>query len=256
MSHSDDHPTVVVLFGATGDLAKRKLIPGLFHLAVSGLVPGLRIIGVSLDELSVQEFREIAAQSLREFYSRKFTDTDQGEFLDELQYVSTGQGPGALADAVALAEKQLDGTAHRLHYLSVPPKAALTAVALLDEASLIEGSRVIMEKPFGVDLESSVALNARLHEILEEEQIFRIDHFLGKEPALNILAFRFANGLFEPIWNRNFIDHVQIDVPEALGIDQRADFYEQTGAFRDMIVTHLFQAVSYTHLTLPTKRIV
>jgi len=246
-------PQVVVLFGATGDLAKRKLIPGLFHLAISGLVPGLRIIGVSLDEMSVEEFREIASRSLREFYSRKFSDADQAEFLDELQYVSTAQGPAALAEAVALAEKDLDGMAHRLHYLSVPPKAALSAVALLDEANLIEHSRVIMEKPFGVDLQSSVALNARLHEILEEEQIFRIDHFLGKEPALNILAFRFANGLFEPIWNRNFIDHIQIDVPEALGIDQRADFYEQTGAFRDMIVTHLFQVLAFIAMEPPTQ---
>ena len=242
-----------MLFGATGDLAKRKLIPGLFHLAISGLVPGIRIIGVSLDELSVEEFREIASQSLREFYSRKFSEADQALFLDELQYVSTVQGPTALAEAVAIAEKELDGMAHRLHYLTVPPKAALSAVALLDEANLIEHSRVIMEKPFGVDLQSSVALNARLHEILEEEQIFRIDHFLGKEPALNILAFRFANGLFEPIWNRNFIDHIQIDVPEALGIDQRADFYEQTGAFRDMIVTHLFQVLAFIAMEPPTQ---
>ena len=242
-----------MLFGATGDLAKRKLIPGLFHLAISGLVPGIRIIGVSLDELSVEEFREIASQSLRELYSRKFSEADQALFLDELQYVSTVQGPTALAEAVAIAEKELDGMAHRLHYLSVPPKAALSAVALLDEANLIEHSRVIMEKPFGVDLQSSVALNARLHEILEEEQIFRIDHFLGKEPALNILAFRFANGLFEPIWNRNFIDHIQIDVPEALGIDQRADFYEQTGAFRDMIVTHLFQVLAFIAMEPPTQ---
>ncbi|MDP2013411.1 MAG: glucose-6-phosphate dehydrogenase [Actinomycetota bacterium] len=246
-------PQVVVLFGATGDLAKRKLIPGLFHLAVSGLVPGIRIIGVSLDEMSVEEFREVAGQSLREFYSRKFSDAELSAFLNDLQYVSTVQGPAALAQAVDIADKQLDGIAHRLHYLSVPPKAALSAVALLDEANLIEHSRVIMEKPFGIDLQSSVALNTRLHEILDEEQIFRIDHFLGKEPALNILAFRFANGLFEPIWNRNFIDHIQIDVPEALGIDQRAEFYEQTGAFRDMIVTHLFLVLAFIAMEPPTQ---
>ena len=163
------------------------------------------------------------------------------------------QGASALSEAVAIAEKELDGNAHRLHYLSVPPKAALSAVSLLDEARLIENSRVIMEKPFGIDLQSSVSLNARLHEILEEDQIFRIDHFLGKEPALNILAFRFANGLFEPIWNRNFIDHIQVDVPEALGIDQRAEFYEQTGAFRDMIVTHLFQVLAFIAMEPPTQ---
>ena len=109
------------------------------------------------------------------------------------------------------------------------------------DADLVAGSRIIMEKPFGTDLASAVALNARLHEVFDEQQIFRIDHFLGKEPAQNILAFRFANGLFEPIWNRNFIDHVQIDVPETLGLGRRSAFYEQTGAYRDMVVTHLFQ---------------
>ena len=124
--------------------------------------------------------------------------------------------------------------------------------SLLAEARLVERSRVIMEKPFGVDLESAVALNAQLHEVFAEEQIFRIDHFLGKEPAQNILAFRFANGLFEPIWNRNFIDHIQIDVPETLGIEQRADFYESTGAYRDMVVTHLFQILAFIAMEPPT----
>ena len=132
-----------------------------------------------------------------------------------------------------------------MHYLSVPPAAALSAVRLLAEAGLVEHSRVIMEKPFGTDLASAVSLNARLHEVFAEEQIFRIDHFLGKEAAQNILAFRFANGLFEPIWNRNFIDHVQIDVPETLGLGKRSGFYEATGAFRDMVVTHLFQILAF-----------
>ncbi len=143
--------------------------------------------------------------------------------------------------------------AERLHYLSVPPNAALSAVGMLKEAGLVERSRIIMEKPFGTDLKSSVSLNARLHEVFEEEQIFRIDHFLGKEPAQNILAFRFANGLFEPIWNRNFIDHVQIDVPETLGLGKRAGFYEQTGAFRDMVVTHLFQILAFMAMEPPTS---
>ena len=121
----------------------------------------------------------------------------------------------------------MGGESRRLHYLSVPPNAALSAVRLLAEAGLVERSRIIMEKPFGTDLASAVSLNARLHEVFAEDQIFRIDHFLGKEPAQNILAFRFANGLFEPIWNRNFIDHVQIDVPETLALGKRAGFYER-----------------------------
>ena len=140
-----------------------------------------------------------------------------------------------------------------LHYLSVPPSAALSAVRLLGEAGLVERSRIIMEKPFGTDLASAVSLNAKLHEVFAEEQIFRIDHFLGKEPAQNILAFRFANGLFEPIWNRNFIDHVQIDVPETLGLGKRAGFYEPTGAFRDMVVTHLFQILAFMAMEPPTS---
>ena len=134
----------------------------------------------------------------------------------------------------------------------MPPSAALPAVQLLGEAQLVERSRIVMEKPFGTDLASAVSLNQRLHEVFAEEQIFRIDHFLGKEPAQNILAFRFANGLFEPIWNRNFIDHVQIDVPETLGLGKRSGFYEQTGAYRDMVVTHLFQILAFMAMEPPT----
>jgi glucose-6-phosphate 1-dehydrogenase len=123
---------------------------------------------------------------------------------------------------------------------------------MLRDADLVDRSRVVMEKPFGTDLRSAVELNRRVHETFSEDQIFRIDHFLGKEPALNILAFRFANGLFEPIWNRNFIDHVQIDVPETLGLDNRADFYEATGAYKDMVVTHLFQIMAFVAMEPPT----
>jgi glucose-6-phosphate 1-dehydrogenase len=123
----------------------------------------------------------------------------------------------------------------------------------LSEAGLVDRSRIVMEKPFGTDLKSAQKLNARLHEVFAEEQIFRIDHFLGKEAAQNILAFRFANGLFEPIWNRNFIDHVQIDVPETLGLEMRASFYESTGAFRDMVVTHLMQVLAFMAMEPPTS---
>jgi len=135
----------------------------------------------------------------------------------------------------------------------VPPNAALSAVRLLGEADLVDRSRIIMEKPFGTDLASAVALNERLHEVFAEDRIFRIDHFLGKEAAQNILAFRFANGLFEPIWNRNFIDHVQIDVPEKLSLGKRTGFYEQTGAYRDMVVTHLFQILGFMAMESPTS---
>ncbi len=243
---------VVVLFGATGDLARRKLLPGLFHLTSAGFIPGCRIIGVSLDDIDLDAFRQLARAALDEFSSRPVGDAEWAAFAALLDYVPLAAGATALKAAVHQSEQLLGRESRRLHYLSVPPSAALSAVQLLGEAGLVERSRIVMEKPFGTDLVSAVALNTRLHGVFAEEQIFRIDHFLGKEPAQNILAFRFANGLFEPIWNRNFIDHVQIDVPETLGLGQRAGFYEQTGAYRDMVVTHLFQILAFMAMEPPT----
>jgi len=246
-------PQVVVLFGATGDLSHRKLLPGLFRLTAIGFIPGCRIIGVSLEDIDTEAFRKIARSALDEFSTHKVTEEDWTQFAENLEYVPLKAGAPALQAAVARAEESIGGESRRLHYLSVPPSAALAAVRLLAEAGLVAGSRIIMEKPFGTDLKSAVALNARLHEVFDEEQIFRIDHFLGKEAAQNILAFRFANGLFEPIWNRNFIDHIQIDVPETLGLGKRAGFYEATGAYRDMVVTHLFQILAFTAMEAPTS---
>jgi glucose-6-phosphate 1-dehydrogenase len=246
------HSQVVVLVGASGDLSRRKLLPGLFHLSTAGFIPGCRIIGVSLEEIDADGFRKIARGALDEFSSRKVKEADWTAFAATLDYVPISAGAPVLKAAVAAAEKTLGSESERVHYLSVPPNAALSAVRLLAAADLIARSRIIMEKPFGTDLASAVSLNAKLHEVFSEDQIFRIDHFLGKEPAQNILAFRFANGLFEPIWNRNFIDHVQIDVPEAIGLGKRAGFYEQTGAYRDMVVTHLFQILAFMAMEPPT----
>ena len=245
-------PQVVVLFGATGDLSRRKLLPGLFHLVTAGFIPGCRIVGVSLDETDADGFRKIARGALDQFSSRKLNEAAWTAFAQTLDYVPMSAGAGPLGAAVEAAEKSLGSEARRVHYLSVPPSAALPAVRLLAEAGLVERCRIIMEKPFGTDLASAVSLNAKLHEVFSEDQIFRIDHFLGKEAAQNILAFRFANGLFEPIWNRNFINHVQIDVPETLGLGKRAAFYEQTGAYRDMVVTHLFQILAFMAMEPPT----
>ncbi|MBA4285252.1 MAG: glucose-6-phosphate dehydrogenase [Xanthomonadaceae bacterium] len=246
-------PQVVVLVGATGDLARRKLLPGLFHLVNAGFIPGCRIIGVSLDDIDADGFRGIARGALDEFGMRKPNEGEWSRFAAQLEYVPLAAGAAALKAAVEAAEAALGTESRRLHYLSVPPSAALPVVRMLGEAGLVERARIIMEKPFGTDLASAVTLNTRLHEVFGEEQIFRIDHFLGKEPAQNILAFRFANGLFEPIWNRNFIDHVQIDVPETLGLGKRAGFYEQTGAYRDMVVTHLFQILAFMAMEPPTS---
>ncbi|MFL6132456.1 MAG: glucose-6-phosphate dehydrogenase, partial [Nocardioidaceae bacterium] len=252
-----EQPHVVVLFGATGDLARRKLLPGMLHLCEAGLLKDCRIVGTSLDDLDTEQFVKLARDAVDEF-SRPFDESCWEDFAKQISFVRQSDGPQALAAAVTEAEKQLaaesdvgDGV-QRLHYLSVPPKAALPVVHMLGEAGLVERSRIIMEKPFGTDLASAKKLNSRLHEVFAEEQIFRIDHFLGKEAAQNILAFRFANGLFEPIWHRNHIDHVQIDVPEDLGLDQRATFYEGTGAFRDMVVTHLFQILGFMAMEPPT----
>ena len=245
-------PHVIVLFGATGDLARRKLLPGLLHLARSGLLPERRIVGTSLDDLDDDGFRKLARKAWDEFSTRGVPDDECAAFAETLSYVAQDDGPSALAAAVGRAEAELGGEPRRLHYLSVPPAAAPAVVRMLGEANLVDRARIIMEKPFGTDLASAKTLNDSLHNTFAEEQIFRIDHFLGKEAALNILAFRFANGLFEPIWNRDHIDHVQIDVPEALSLESRIGFYETTGAYRDMVVTHLFQVLAFMAMEPPT----
>ena len=245
-------PHVIVLFGATGDLAKRKLIPGMAYLDQSELAPDIQIVATSLEDLSDDEFRELAKNAIDSFGTHKLTPEQWANFAKIITYVPQGAGPEALAEAVTEAENNLGSDVRRLHYLSVPPKAARDVITMLREANLVDRSRVVMEKPFGTDFPSAVALNDFVHETFDESQIFRIDHFLGKEAAQNILAFRFANGLFEPIWNRNFIDHIQIDIPETLGLDQRANFYESTGAYRDMVVTHLFQVMAFVVMEPPT----
>jgi glucose-6-phosphate 1-dehydrogenase len=245
-------PHVIVLFGATGDLSKRKLLPGLAHLALSALAPDIQVIGTSLEDHTEETFRNFAKQAVGEFSHHPLTPQQWDAFAERLTYVPTSAGPEGLAEKVKIAEEKLGGQVGRLHYLSVPPAAATTVIQMLREADLVDRSRVVMEKPFGTDLQSAIALNDKVHETFRERQVFRIDHFLGKEAAQNILAFRFANGLFEPIWNRNFIDHIQIDIPETLGLDKRANFYEVTGAYKDMVVTHLFQVLAFVAMEPPT----
>jgi glucose-6-phosphate 1-dehydrogenase len=250
--HSPVPPHVVVLFGATGDLAKRKLVPGLFHLSQAGLLPECRIVATSLEELSDAEYQALARAACDEFARGGVQGAEWESFAQRFTYVSDSQGAPGLADAVAKAEAALGGEPRRLHYLSIPPHAAEAVVHRLGEADLTARSRIIMEKPFGTDLPSARHLNRVVDSVFSDDQVFRIDHFLGKEAAQNILAFRFANGLFEPIWNREHIDHIQIDVPETLSVGARASFYEQTGAFRDMVVTHLFQILAFVAMEPPT----
>jgi glucose-6-phosphate 1-dehydrogenase len=253
----DAAPHVVVLFGATGDLARRKLLPGLFHLSRSKLAPQLRIVGTSLDDLDDGAFRKIAVAACEQSSHGAASPDESQNWAQNLTYVPQHGGPEALAAAVRSQAAQLDLPGGQepqlLHYLSVPPSAAIPAIRMLEQANLVDGAAVVMEKPFGTDLDSAVELNASIHQTFDESQIFRIDHFLGKEAAQNILAFRFANGLFEPIWNRTFIDHIQIDIPEKLSLEGRAAFYEPTGAFKDMVVTHLFQVLAFVAMEAPTE---
>jgi glucose-6-phosphate 1-dehydrogenase len=253
MADPDNH--VYVLFGATGNLARRKLLPGLFQLYVRGLLPPrFRIVGSARSVLTDGQFREYAFGVVEEFGTTKPKDDAWREFAAMLSFGSASPGDtGPLAAAVARATEEVGGTPRRLLHLAIPPAAFEPTVGMLVGAGLAEGARIIIEKPFGTDLSSARDLNRKLHAAFDESQIFRIDHFLGKESVDNILAFRFANGLFEPVWNREHIAYVQIDVPEALSIDGRADFYDGTGAYRDMIVTHLFQVLGFVAMEPPNS---
>jgi glucose-6-phosphate 1-dehydrogenase len=253
MPHPDDH--VIVMFGATGDLARRKLLPGLFHLAAAGLMPdGYQVIGSSRRSMTDEQFREHARQAIADFGTGKPTGADWQAFKQRLSFASSDPPDArSLVEAIGAAEREIGGSPRKLFHLAIPPAAFEPTVSMLGAAGLASGSRVIVEKPFGTDLASARALNQTLHAIFDESQVFRIDHFLGKESIDNILAFRFANGMFEPVWNRRHISYVQIDVPETLSIEGRGGFYDGTGAYRDMIVTHLFQVLGFAAMEPPTS---
>ena len=245
---------MIVLYGATGDLARRKLLPGLFHLAEAGLMPErFRIIGTTRQEFADEEFRELAREAVDEFGREPTTGESWNEFAASMSIVRIEDGLVDLTEAVADAKRQLGGAPRLLHYLSVPPAAAASLVEELGDLALADGARIITEKPFGTDRASARELNAVLLSAFDELQVFRIDHYLGREAVQNLLAVRFANGMFEPVWNRDHIDHVQIDVPETLSIEMRAGFYDRIGAFRDMVVTHLFQVLGFVAMEAPTS---
>src|SRR3984885_6728415 len=252
----DNH--VVVLFGATGDLAKRKLLPGWFHLYAAGLLPKeFRLIGSAPPDSAMtdEQFREHAEESCEEFCITKPDDGPWAEFAANLSFAAAEPGnAGDLGAAVAQAEKEIGGPPRRLYHLAIPPVAFPSMVGMLGDSGLATDlTRVIIEKPFGTDLDSARKLNQAVHAVFHESQVFRIDHFLGKESVDNILAFRFANGLFEPIWNRRYLRYVEIDVPETLTIKGRGAFYDATGAYRDMVVTHLFQVLAFVAMESPVS---
>ena len=243
-------PHVIVLFGALGDLARRKLLPGLFHLEEAGLMPReYRIVGTSRRGGSADEFREVAHEAIGEGAAGE----PWQRFAERLSFsVFRADEPAPLVQAVSAAERAIGGEPRRLYHLSIPPDAFVETVRALGESGLAERARVVLEKPFGIDLASARELNQVVHGVVPEERVFRIDHFLGREAVQNLIALRFANGMFEPIWNRDHIDHVQIDVPETVGVDGRAGFYEATGAYRDMVVTHLFHVLGFVAMEPPT----
>src|SRR4051794_31259763 len=245
---------VIVLFGATGDLAKRKLLPGMFHLQQVGLMPeDFRIVGAARRDIGEQGFRDLAREAVAGSSREAGGSDGWRSFEESLAFAGVGESFGPLEHEISRAREELGEGAGLLFYLSLPPQAAEGTVGRIGELELGRGARVITEKPFGTDLASARKLNRRLHEVFAESCIFRIDHYLGREAVQNLLALRFANGMFEPVWNRNHIDHVQIDIPETLSIEMRGSFYEETGAFRDMIVTHLFQVLGFVAMEPPVS---
>jgi len=251
---SDDllSPHVFVLFGATGDLAGRKLFPGLYRLAAADRLPPYAVIGSGRHSPgSDEEFRRLVRGGLVESID-DLDDSVADALVSRISFqVSDADDGQDLAKAVRDAEDELGQDVRRLVYLSVPPTAMQPMISMLAREGLTERARLVVEKPFGTDLASSRSLQATIDEHVEPDQVFRIDHFLGKEAVQNVLALRFANGLFEPVWNRHHVESVQIDVPEELGTQGRGSFFEATGALRDMLTTHLSQMLGFVAIEPP-----
>jgi glucose-6-phosphate 1-dehydrogenase len=254
----------MIIFGATGDLTKRKLLPALYNLAKEDFLPhAFAIIGVGRQEMSTAEFRKQVAADLTEFLPRP-PEPDLVDWFQERIYYTGGDftdDKKLFPDLKALigeavAERQVP--ANYLFYLATPPNLFADVAGKVVSAGLGKQEngnwrRFVFEKPFGHDLESAQKLNHSLLQLLKEQQIYRIDHYLGKETVQNILVFRFGNGIFEPIWNRNFVDHVQITVAESLGVELRGGYYDSAGALRDMIPNHLLQLVTLTAMEPPVS---
>jgi glucose-6-phosphate 1-dehydrogenase len=256
-------PYAVVLFGATGDLARRKLVPGLHRLSADGLLPeGFALIGVARSAADVTELRAVHEEALRRA-PRPALDADSWRrFAATIDYVRGDLDDArtyvALRQALAAADSRRGTEGNRLYYFAVPPSSFATILARLREHGLLREpaaggpwSRVMIEKPFGRDLASARALNRMAASYLDESQLYRIDHYLGKETVQNILVFRFANAIFEPLWNRKYIDHVQITAAEEIGVEGRGRFYEETGVLRDVVQNHLLEVLALTAMEPP-----
>jgi glucose-6-phosphate 1-dehydrogenase len=250
-------PCALVVFGASGDLTKRKLFPALYALAYRGLLPDrFAVVGVARTEQSTSRFLTAMRAAVKAHARDPFRSDVFESLAAGVRYVATDFADEDGEDRVGAALEELDrtrGTAgNRLHYLAVPPQAFPVVVRELGERREREGwARVIVEKPFGHDLASAQALGATVKEWFSEDEVFRIDHYLGKETVQNLMALRFANGIFEPLWNRQLVDHVQITVAESIGIEGRAGYYEHAGAIRDIFQNHLLQLLALTAMEPP-----
>ncbi|NUO08414.1 MAG: glucose-6-phosphate dehydrogenase [Candidatus Brocadia sp.] len=254
-------PCVMVIFGASGDLTKRKLIPALYNLASERLLSReFAVVGFSRSAMSHEEFREKISEEMKEFATSSLDPDLWNSFVQRLYYLPGDiQDPNAYQRLQALLlelDKNHDTRGNYLYYLATAPDLFSHIIQQIGEAGLAceeNGCwrRVIIEKPFGRDIESARSLNREIRKVLSESQIYRIDHYLGKETVQNIMVFRLANGIFEPIWNRRYIDHVQITVAEDIGVGERGDYYDKAGALRDMVPNHIFQLLTFTAMEPP-----
>jgi glucose-6-phosphate 1-dehydrogenase len=258
LRHRPD-PCVLVIFGASGDLTKRKLFPALYSLAFRHLLPErFAIVGSARSPMSSDDFRKSMAEAIRKYARDEFREDVWDEVADATFYVpmefSDEHGEDRLAQRLEEIDRERGTDGNRVYYLAVPPNALSMLVREIGERRTTHGwTRLIVEKPFGRDRASARALNDELRKYFEESEVFRIDHYLGKETVQNMFALRFANGIFEPLWSRVYVDHVQITVAETLGIEGRAAFYEQAGATRDILQNHLMQLVALTAMEPPIE---
>lgn len=255
-------PCSFVIFGVTGDLAHRLVIPALYNLAATDLLPDkFCVVGIARNGMSNDELRDSLMKGLRQFATRPVDDAIAKRLLECVTCIEADPKDPAsfdkMRDQLDELECARNTSGNRLFYLATPPGAFAPIARELGRTGLLEENgawrRLVIEKPFGTDLESAKALNSELLKIVDEHQLYRIDHYLGKETVQNILVLRFANGMFEPIWNRNHIDHIQITVDEKLGVGHRGSFYDSTGALRDMVPNHLFQLLSLVAMEPPIK---
>jgi len=256
------HPTTLVIFGATGDLAKRKLLPAIYNLAHEGALPErFNLIGISRSDIPHDDYREMARESITEFSRRAADEQVLSKLLERMRYVPGTFDDDSVYEQLEREAKGFDEEAgivfNRVFYLSTAPSFFPVIVGKLGEHGLdrmqAADVRVVIEKPIGTNLAEAQELNRQVLSVLDESQVFRIDHYLGKETVQNMLAFRFANGLFEPIWSRNFIEYVQITAAEDIGIGTRAGYYDQSGALRDLVQNHMLQLLTLLCMEPPVN---